>query len=76
MPAQIVRMPSPPPPPPAVPAPVLPPAPGADGPRPIITCDGLSCSTPEGRMQGGTGNVHLDPGGRPCHAAGGWLQCF
>lgn len=76
VPAQIVRMPPSPPPPPAVPAPSLPPASAASGPQPIIHCDGLICSTPDGRVQGGTGSVHLDPGGRPCHASGGWLQCF
>lgn len=76
VPAEIVRMPPPPAPPPAVPAPVLPPPPGASGPQPVIGCDAGGCHTPEGRTQGGTGNVQLDRGGRPCHLAGGWLQCF
>ncbi|HEY8605841.1 MAG TPA: hypothetical protein VIM12_01845 [Noviherbaspirillum sp.] len=76
--ATIVRMPAPPAPPPAVPAPSLPAtsAPVPPGPQPVNSCDAGGCWTPGGRVQGGTGNVHLDAGGRPCHVNGGWLQCF
>jgi hypothetical protein len=46
------------------------------GPAAVNTCDAGGCWGAGGtRYQGGTGDVYLDRGGRPCLRTGAWMQC-